>query len=508
MAAADPAIGSLFSGVGGLDLGVQAALGGHIAWHAETDPRAAHVLARHWPHVPNLGDVQATDWHQTEPVCVLTAGFPCQDLSVADPRAGLATGTRSGLRRHVVDAIDALNPCLVVIENVRGLLSTRAGTHPLRDMEPCSRCMGDPPGQPRLRALGVLLADLADLGYDANWTCVRASDVGAPHRRERAFLTAWPAPSRRCTPAEDADSEPRQQRRLPAPGQTEGRRPRPHPGRRDRAPAAHPDRQRRHEGLTEPEARQRQPHPRLRRSHAHHCQYAAQDGPAAAINLPTAHRQSYSPEARCLRGGGDQAPAAHPDLVGRERRRGHDTETQGRHEPTDGRHSPPHWWGEFLPAIRRWEHLSERAAPSPTQPGTRRLSALFVECMMGLPAGWVTATEGLSGAAQLHLLGNSVVYRQATHAVNLLLPDGIPPHTHAPTGRRHTDPAETRDEAHTAPGQRLVGRGGGGVGKSGSDARSRYFRGSRRRPNLTTGTRQAPGILGSSRKDMDATQAR
>jgi DNA (cytosine-5)-methyltransferase 1 len=60
---------------------------------------------------------------------------------------------------------------------------------------------------------------------------------------------------------------------------------------------------------------------------------------------------------------------------------------------------------------------------------------------MGLPAGWVTATEGLSRAAQLHLLGNSVVPRQATHAVNLLLPDGIPPHTHARPGKRRADPA-------------------------------------------------------------------
>lgn len=192
VAATDLPIGSLFSGVGGLDLAVQAAPGGHIAWHAESDPHAAQVLTRHWPDVPNLGDVRAIDWHSADPVCVLTAGFPCQDLSVAGPRTGLATGTRSGLWRQTAGAIEALNPCLVVIENVRGLLSTRAGTPTLRHVEPCPRCVGDRPGQPRMRALGVLLADLADLGYDANWTCLRASDVGASHRRERVFLTAWP----------------------------------------------------------------------------------------------------------------------------------------------------------------------------------------------------------------------------------------------------------------------------------------------------------------------------
>ncbi|MCX5420883.1 DNA cytosine methyltransferase [Streptomyces sp. NBC_00078] len=76
MAATDLPIGSLFSGVGGLDLGVQAALGGHIAWHAESDPRAAQVLARHWPRVPNLGDVRAIDWQRTEPVCVRRSHTP------------------------------------------------------------------------------------------------------------------------------------------------------------------------------------------------------------------------------------------------------------------------------------------------------------------------------------------------------------------------------------------------------------------------------------------------
>ncbi|MGW3626182.1 DNA cytosine methyltransferase [Streptomyces sp. NPDC000880] len=423
MAAADLRIGSLCSGVGGLDLGVQAALGGHIAWHAETDPRAAQVLARHW-QVPNLGDVRAIDWRQVRPVCVLTAGFPCQDLSVAGPRTGLAPGTRSGLWHHIVTAIEALNPCLVVIENVRGLLSTRAGTHALRRMEPCPRCLGDPPDQPRLRALGVLLADLADLGYDASWTCVRASDVGAPHRRARVFLSAWPAMPATRAVVEDTDCEPRHQRRLPAPGQTQGRWPRTHPGRRDRASAAHPDSQRRCQGLAEPEARQRQPHPSLHRGSAH-CFERADRGCHGTAPCPsTAWRQTDGWGTRPHLGRGCRAPAAHPDLVGREWRRGHDPEAQGRHEPANGRYSPPHWWGEYLPAIRRWEHVTQRAAPSPTQPGTRRLSAEFVEWMMGLPEGWVTQVEGLSRAAELRLLGNSVVPQQATQALQALLPRG------------------------------------------------------------------------------------
>lgn len=82
----------------------------------------------------------------------------------------------------------------------------------------------------------------------------------------------------------------------------------------------------------------------------------------------------------------------------------------------------------YLPAIRRWEQVTRRAVPMPTVPGTRRLSAEFVEWMMGLPEGWVTAAEGLSRAAQLLLLGNSVVPQQAAHVLGLLLPEGIPSH--------------------------------------------------------------------------------
>lgn len=99
--------------------------GGRTAWHAETDPHAARALARRWPRVSNHGDVRAVDWrHHVEPVRVLTAGFSCQDHSVAGPRTGLAPGTRSGVWHHSVGAVDTLNPCPVVIENVRGLLST------------------------------------------------------------------------------------------------------------------------------------------------------------------------------------------------------------------------------------------------------------------------------------------------------------------------------------------------------------------------------------------------
>jgi DNA (cytosine-5)-methyltransferase 1 len=76
-----PRIGSLYTGYGGLDLAVELVLGGRLAWYAETDRHARTVLDRHWPDVPNLGDIRAVDWAAVESVDVLTAGFPCQDYS-------------------------------------------------------------------------------------------------------------------------------------------------------------------------------------------------------------------------------------------------------------------------------------------------------------------------------------------------------------------------------------------------------------------------------------------
>lgn len=184
-------IGSMFSGYGGLDLAALAVFGpdAEMAWHAEIHPAACAVLAAHWPHTPNLGDVTAIDWTTVPPVDVLTAGFPCQDVSAAGRRAGLAAHTRTGLWSHVVTAIEHLRPRYVLAENVRGLLNARAH----RAVEPGSDGVGDDGPRPVLRAAGAVLGDLADLRYDAEWTVVAASAVGACHRRERIFILATDA---------------------------------------------------------------------------------------------------------------------------------------------------------------------------------------------------------------------------------------------------------------------------------------------------------------------------
>ena len=92
--------GSLCSGYGGLDLAVMAVTGARLAWCAETDRHAAAVLAPHWPDVPNLGDITALDWAAVPPVDLVSAGWPCQDISYAGPGAGITEGTRSGLWLH------------------------------------------------------------------------------------------------------------------------------------------------------------------------------------------------------------------------------------------------------------------------------------------------------------------------------------------------------------------------------------------------------------------------
>jgi DNA (cytosine-5)-methyltransferase 1 len=181
-------IGSLFSGYGGLDLAVAEAFGAEVVWHCEWDDAPAKILKRNFPGVPNFRDVSKVDWAAVEPVDILTGGFPCQDLSLAGKRAGLRDGTRSGLWSEFAEAIRVIQPKFVVIENVRGLLSASAYC----DLEFCPWCMGDESGEPVLRALGAVLGDLADIGYDAEWTGIRAADAGAPHNRFRIFIVAYP----------------------------------------------------------------------------------------------------------------------------------------------------------------------------------------------------------------------------------------------------------------------------------------------------------------------------
>lgn len=155
-------IGSLFSGIGGLELGLEAATNACTLWQVEKEPFCREVLAKHYPEATRYDDVCTVGSHNLAPVDVICGGFPCQDLSYAGKGAGLA-GERSGLWREYRRIVGELRPRYVFVENVSALLG---------------------------RGLGTVLGDLSSLGYDAVWTTLRASDVGAPHRRERLFILA------------------------------------------------------------------------------------------------------------------------------------------------------------------------------------------------------------------------------------------------------------------------------------------------------------------------------
>jgi DNA (cytosine-5)-methyltransferase 1 len=181
----------LFSGYGGLDLAVAEVLNAEVAWHCEWDDAPSKILEKHFPGVPNYRDVSKVDFSQVEQVDILTGGFPCQDLSLAGKRAGLQDGTRSGLWSEFARAIEQIRPKLVVIENVRGLLSASANN----GMEYSEEDLATLNGRAPIRAMGAVVGDLADLGYDCKWTGVRASDAGAPHNRFRIFIVAYPSNS-------------------------------------------------------------------------------------------------------------------------------------------------------------------------------------------------------------------------------------------------------------------------------------------------------------------------
>ena len=155
-------VGSLFSGIGGLDLGLERA-GMNIVWHSEIDKYAVRVLEKHWPEVPNHGDIKLIDWTTVEPIDVLVGGYPCQPFSTAGKRKGKEDSRH--LWPYVLDAIRALRPRFVILENVRGHL-----TLGFRDV----------------------LGDLAASGYDAEWQIIPASALGAPHRRDRLVILAYP----------------------------------------------------------------------------------------------------------------------------------------------------------------------------------------------------------------------------------------------------------------------------------------------------------------------------
>lgn len=351
-----PRIGSLCTGYGGLDMAVEEVFGARTVWHAEHEPAteknprppnaAARLLEYRCPGRPNHGDITSIDWSQVEPVDMVTAGYPCQPESLAGK--GLSEDDERWIWPDVARAISALGPRLVVLENVGGHL---------------------------VRGFRTVLGSLADLGYDARWTVVRASDVGAPHERKRIFVLAQDAF------AAHSDDDGRQ-------GHISGGHEPQEPATAcDAVVAADAQSNGRNEGRPES---------------------------AGQLGRPDAaeRRQSAAADAVRERLAGDQERDGEPDAR-QDGERGHDAD---RRSGAD--------FGPYQAAVERWERVLGRPAPAPTmtgQRGARVLSPLFVEWMMGLPTGWVTDAPGISRNDQLKMLGNGVVPQQAATALRALL---------------------------------------------------------------------------------------
>ena len=457
-------VGSLFSGIGGLDLAVEQFFDAETAWHCEWDEEPSKVLAARWPGVPNYRDVRTVDWASVEPVDIMCGGFPCQDVSLAGRRAGMKEGTRSGLWSEFANAIDIVRPKVVVIENVRGLLSADAGSN----VEPCPWCMGDGADEYHLRALDAVVADLSDLGFDAEWTGLRAADVGAPHGRFRFFLLAyargvrldarWDAASRQAaggrasTVAGGRADAPLTL--LPTPvAQPSGNTPEDHlrkkPGREvvtDLAILVE-------NGLLETGGRLL-PTPIVSDGTGgpkslDGAQFAPQlreikqllPTPTTEPDTGNGHARNLGKEVKKLL----PTPRAARGASGTETmyRLGAERDDTGDRQgnvilPTpmtsDDRSPAPadlrreHQqlravtaWGEYEPAVRLWESLT-RPAPAPTLPdgknGNHRLAAVFPEWMMGYSAGWVT--DILRRNPAIKACGNGVVPQQAYAALTVL----------------------------------------------------------------------------------------
>lgn len=355
-------LGELCAGYGGLGMAVEEVFGAATAWFSEFDEAPSKILAHHWPTVPNYGDMTKIDWAGIEPVDIISGGTPCQDLSAAGRRAGMTEGTRSNLWVQMREAIAMQRPRYVVWENVRGAYSAEASS----DVEYCAGCMGSG-SDCYLRALGRVLGDLSDLGYDCQWRGLRAADIGAPHGRFRVFVLATNPLSAGTRIYSDARGQERRQ--------------------------AHP----RSATLVRPE----------------HWKAPTERG-EPSNSEPVANSERLRGE----RWGVNEDLASAP-------RTGEEDGGEWKRDGNAIDDSQPVNWGEYQLTIARWEARLGRRVPRPTEPTGRdsspRLSPAFVEWMMGLPEGWVTAVPGVNRSAQLKALGNGVVPQQAAAALRDML---------------------------------------------------------------------------------------
>lgn len=341
--------GSLFTGVGGLDLAVSRVFGASPVWHSEIDENPAKVLAHHYPEVPNLGDITKIDWSEVERPDIICGGYPCQPFSLAGQRKGEADARH--LWPFVRDAVAALRPDYLVLENVRGHLSL---------------------------GFGSVLRDLSAIGYDAEWSCFKASAVGAPHQRDRLWVVATPSnpdstAGRPSRGAGEAVHEPgeveRSGRCCGMAGQGTQTAPDPHSTGLEGWP-------------TVPQRGNQQP--------------SRSDSLEVATDTSGERHREH--------------PGGAPTEEAREEVRHLSDDHGGVRTATD--------WGPFTQAVEHWGSIIGRPAPSPTDE-RGRLSPQLPEWMMGYPEGWVT--DHLPRSPAIKAAGNAVCPQQAEAAIRGLL---------------------------------------------------------------------------------------
>lgn len=366
-------IGSLCSGVGGLDL----ALDGQLAWTAETNEPASHVLEREHPEVPNLGDITAADFLPPH-VGLMTSGDPCQSMSAAGRQR--ASEDERFLWPYVIDIIRRARPDEIFLENVRNVISVAL-----------VKGASDWRGQ-KGSVLKMRLDDLREAGYAVKWMVLGACAVGAPHHRHRWFLRAQHvgagAPVAERVMANCGAPRNGERILLPTPAATRG-------------------------GYNQGGAAGRVGPKRY-----------GLDMIQALLPSPTTADGSGGPGRSVHRKGGDNlrtavtllpTPRATDGVNGGPGQRG------SKGDLAMGSAVQEEHWGKFAGAIALWEQVIGRPAPDPTVPaprGGRRLNPALSEWMMGYPEGYLTAELERNDA--LRCAGNGVVPLQARAAYDLL----------------------------------------------------------------------------------------
>lgn len=382
--------GSLCSGYGGLELALTImGVPTELRWFSEIDKHASKIMERNYPDVPNLGDLTEIDW--AEPVDIVTAGFPCQPVSHAGKRKGIHD------ERWLIDDVCRIARTVsadwLFLENVSGIYSANKGL-----------------------AFSRVISALAENGFSAEWLCVPASDVGAPHKRLRWFCLGY---SDRV-----AGTQTRsffgQPRTLGEQGEVSGVVG--SDGSSGGSPAADSDsaggETRCDSGCSRQCVRKESMGCSSSSSHADRGGHGTREdgGGVGGLDFSNEGSARERERSRAQFGNRSDKDASDANVSGRgEHGRGGAVEEELVSSECVGDDST---FGPYSRAVVRWEYVTGRRAPSPTD-DEKRLNPYFVEWMMGLPQGWVC--DSIDGRThQLRILGNGVVPLQAAYAFSIL----------------------------------------------------------------------------------------